>query len=147
MTLHKFRRTITSTNKLLRHTTIASTTPLSIDHNQALSVLLQACPSFRQYWENHVKKRNSKLIYIALGELALHLLKLYKSGETSEFSAVAEAIESLYIYGTPYVKSAITGGLLEIIKINWRYYNVDPAQFYVFLNPISARYWKSIQHH
>jgi hypothetical protein len=124
-----------------------STAPLvtiAIKHNQVMPYLVNACPSFREPLKIFLRETNTRLIYIILGEFAQHLLKLYKHGNTSEFLAVADTIEYLYIHGTNYVKNAITGGFLEVIQYVWHYNNVNPEEFTKYLKPVSARYWQNM---
>jgi hypothetical protein len=144
MARYKFSRISTHANRYRAHISTAPLVTIAIRHNQVMPYLVMACPSFREPLKSFLRKTNTRLIYITLGEFAKHLLALYKHGNTSEFSAVADTIEYLYIHGTNYVKNAITGGFLEVIQNVWRYNNVNPEEFTKYLHPVSARYWHSM---
>ena len=117
---------------------------MAIEQNQVMPLLLNACPSFTEKWEDYVREEDTALIYLCLGEFARHLLELYRQGEVGEFPAIADAIERLHIEGISYVREAATIGLLEDIQNIWGNNNVDPEQFAKYLKPESAKQWKSL---
>ena len=117
---------------------------MSIDQNQVMPLLLNACPSFTEAWEAYTHEEDATLIYNCFGLFAQHLLRLYHRGEVCEFSAVADAIERLCVDGTPCVKEAATIGLLEDIQNYWSNNNIDPGQFAKYLKPESTKQWKSL---
>jgi hypothetical protein len=53
-------------------------------------------------------------------------------------------IERLHVEGDSYVREAATIGLLESIQNQWGNNGVDPENFFPFLLPESARWWKSL---
>ncbi|MBI3188484.1 MAG: hypothetical protein HYZ31_11555 [Gammaproteobacteria bacterium] len=91
-----------------------------------------------------IRRTNTRLVHVVLGEFARHLIQLYKNNDVSEFQEIADAIEILYIRGTDYNREALTGGLLETIKCHCVCNNLDPEQFAKFLKPLSIRHWKSM---
>lgn len=107
-------------------------------------MLLNACPSFRQTWEASLKRSDTALLYISLGEFARHLRELYLINKVDEFTAVAAVIEKFHLDGTPYVKEAASIGLLEAIQNAWRNNSLDPEEFVKYLKPESAKWWKSL---
>ena len=89
-----------------------------IREGQAMSLLLEACPSFRprrEEWRADPVFEEG-LLHVELGEFAHHLVGLLKSGSTDEFAAVFAVIERLQLEGAPYVQNAAIVGLLEGIQ-------------------------------
>lgn len=115
-----------------------------ITGEQVIPLLLEACPSFRPAWEEHLKKHNEPLLYVALGGFARHLLELHCGNQTDRFPAICRAIERLQIEGDSYVREAATIGLLEGIQNVWRN-DEDPELFVQYLLPESARWWRSLK--
>jgi len=117
---------------------------MAIEQHQVMPMLLNACPSFRETWEASLKRSDTALLYISLGEFARHLRELYIIDNVNEFPAVATVIENLHVNGTPYVKEAASVGLLENIQNSWRNNGIDPEEFAKFLKPESKKWWKSL---
>ena len=140
MARHKLSKVSSHTASYRTHLSATPPVSVTIKHNQVMPYLVKACPSFREPLKIFLRKKNTRLIHITLGEFAYHLLKLYKQGNTSEFPAVADTIEYLYIHGTQYVKNALTGGFLEVIQNVWHYNNVNPHEFTKYLKPVSNRF-------
>lgn len=112
-----------------------------IEKQQITSLLLEACPSFKKTYEAFDDK---DLNYAVAGELAHHLLDLYKNNKTEEFSKLARLIEEFHTKGDSYVKEYATIGILEDIQNVWGNNKTDPEKFAVFLLPVSLKYWKSL---
>ena len=144
MARHKFKKLTNYCNTLLIHQSIAPLLYMAVDHQQIIPYLIRACPSFARPMKRFIRRTNTKLVYVVLGEFARHLIQLYKNNDLNEFQDVADAIEILYIRGTDYSKEALTGGLLETIKFHCINDNIDPEQFAKFLKPLSIRHWKSM---
>lgn len=115
-----------------------------ITKQRVIPMLLEACPSFRPVWEEHLRDNGEEILYVALGDFARHLLDLFQAGEAETFPGVAQVIERLHVEGDPYVREAATIGLIEDIQNVWGNNNVDPEVFFPFLLPESARWWKSL---
>jgi hypothetical protein len=47
-----------------------------------MPLILEACPSFQETWD---KSDDQDLLYVVMGDLARHLLTLYRSDRTDEF--------------------------------------------------------------
>src|SRR5262245_23312907 len=115
-----------------------------ITRDQVIPLLLEACPSFQELWEEHCRDHDEVLLYVALGDFARHLLGLHLKGCTDAFPAVAGAIEQLHVEGDQFVREAATIGLLEGVQNNWEHGGVDPELFASHLHPVSARWWQSL---
>jgi hypothetical protein len=118
-----------------------------ITRQQMLPILVDACPSFAQKWEDHKVDYYDEvdfLPYIALGEFAAHMIDLQVDSYTTEFENIFEVIERLYTEGEHYVKEAATVGLLEGIQNIAANRGLDPDIFFKYLKPVSAKWWKSL---
>ena len=111
---------------------------------QVVPMVLDASPSFRQVWEEHLHDNGEEITYVALGDFARHLLELFQAGKTETFPDEAWVIERLHVEGDPYVREAATIGLLEGIQNVWGNSSIDPELFFPVLLPESARWWKSL---
>lgn len=117
---------------------------MTIEQHQVMPMLLNACPSFNETWQASLKRSDTAMLYISLGEFARHLRELYLVNKVSEFTAVAAVIEKFHLDGTPYVKEAASIGLLEAIQNAWRKNNLDPEDFVHYLKPESLKWWRSL---
>jgi hypothetical protein len=108
-------------------------------------LLLEACPSFREKWEEHrASYKCETLLYLDLGELARHLVALYHTGQIQEFPAVFALVERLHPQGDEYVREAATIGLLEGIQNTAQHNGLDPEGFVSCLEPDSAKWWQQL---
>lgn len=115
-----------------------------IQQDEAMPLLVEACPSFQKKWLEHVQEHGNELPYAAAGAFAEHLLALYQANDLSSFAAVAAAIERLHIHGSPWVKEFATIGVLEGIQNVWSHSPTDPESFARFLLPESRRWWEGL---
>ena len=104
-------------------------------------MILKACPSFQETWD---KSDDQELLYVVMGDLARHLLELYQTGRTDEFTPLCETIEDLHANGNSYVRELATIGILEAIQNVWGHTETDPEEFYRFLLPESRKWWKEL---
>jgi hypothetical protein len=112
-----------------------------IKKEQVVQLVLDACPSFRETLSN---SKDRDLLYVVAGDLARHLLELYRVGKAEEFIAVAKMIEQLHLDGDPYVNELATIGFLEGIQNGWANNGEDPETFFQFLLPESRKRWKAL---
>jgi hypothetical protein len=125
---------------------VAATILQVIAKEQVMSLLLGACPSFREPWEAYVAEPDYEddVRYLHLAEFARHVVGLMKAGTTEEFPAVFEVVESLHIDGDAYVRESATIGLLEGIQLQAGHSGIEPEKFLPFLRPISTRWWEEL---
>ena len=109
-----------------------------INREQVIPLIVEACPSFRQVLSQSDDK---DLPYVVLGDLARHLLGMYRAGQTNEFCILCELVERLHLDGDPYVKELATIGFLEGIQNVWANNGEDPENFCRFLLPESRKWW------
>ncbi|MBA3526227.1 MAG: hypothetical protein H0T82_04825 [Sphingomonas sp.] len=131
--------------------------PERIDWNNMMQPLLVACPSFRPVWMEfltewednpilHEEEPQGKLpLYLALSDLANHLIEKLERGETETFPAVFEVVESWHLLGTHEVQEAATIGLLEDLTSEGRYATMGPEDFAPWLGPETRRWWEEIK--
>jgi hypothetical protein len=118
---------------------------MRITKEQVMPLLLAACPSFTEKWEEHHAFYDGEdLLYVDFGEFAHHLVELHKTNRVGELPAAFEIIERLHLEGDDYVKEAATIGMLEGIQNVAGNLNVDPEVFAVYLKPESAKWWRQL---
>jgi hypothetical protein len=112
-----------------------------IEEDQVIPLILTACPSFQEEWN---KCEHRELLYGVMGDLARHLLALYRKGRTEEFGPLCKAIETFHTDGSLSVQNLATIGILEGIQNVWGNNDEDPEHFYEFLLPESRKWWKKL---
>ena len=111
---------------------------------QAIPLLLEACPSFEAEYEAHCAECGNDLPYVAAGDFARHLLALHQSGQLEALSNAARAIERLHTEGDAWVREFATVGVLEAVQNAWSHSTVDPEEFVCYLGPASKRWWQGL---
>jgi hypothetical protein len=119
-----------------------------IAKDDMMPVLLDACPSFAPAWGEFLAEwrgEDDQPLYLALGDLARHLIGLVERGETAELPAVSGVVERWHLEGDEYVRTAATVGLLEDLQ-NWNLHEhgTEPSQFRAMLGPESLRCWDEL---
>ncbi len=115
-----------------------------INQPEVIPILLEACPTFKTAWQEHVHEYGEDLLYVAAGTFARHLLALKNEGDLCCFPHVAAAIERFHREGSPWVKEFATIGLLEGIQNVWPHHEPDVEYFSRYLGEESLRWWKSL---
>ena len=118
--------------------------PEMILKEEILPMLVKACPSFNNKWQEHKQEYNDEedfLPYIALGDFARHLIELHQQNSISEFEEVFEVIEKLHNEGDGFTRVAATAGLLESLQ-NIAGANAD--DFVKYLKPESLKWWNEL---
>jgi hypothetical protein len=112
-----------------------------------MDVLIAACPTFRADWEAfryHWQDEPDLPYYVALGDLARHLIGLLELGDHAALTEAFRAIERLLIEGDAYVQEAAALGLLENLQNSGLHRTTEPAQFSPYLLPASAKTWNQL---
>lgn len=112
-----------------------------IKKEDVISLLIDACPSFKEPLE---KSDNEDLLYVVMGDLASHLLVLYRQKTTEEFASLCNVIERLHTDGDGYVRELAAIGFLEGIQNVWGNQGEDPNEFCQYLLPDSLKWWKEL---
>lgn len=121
----------------------------AIPRERMFEPLLVADPSFQPAWERFVDDwRDEKVelpLYLALCDLARHLIGKLAAGDTQAFPAVFEAVERWHIEGDPYVQEAATIGLLEDLQNEGLHQTTQPVDFESWLRPVSRKFWQRVE--
>jgi hypothetical protein len=110
--------------------------------------LLEVCPSFMPKWQEFLHKWRDEVdlpLYVALSDLARHLIELVEREETKELPEVVRVVERWHLEGDDYVREAATIGLLEDLQnLNLHQGKTTPDQFRAMLKPESIREWDEL---
>ena len=116
-----------------------------ITRDQMMPLLIEACPSFRGPGEEFLAYWADETEYLALAELASHLIDLLERHNTESVAGIFDVVERLHLDGDSYVREAATVGLLEDLQNLNLYKTAKPKQFEPFLGVESKRWWKKVQ--
>jgi hypothetical protein len=120
-----------------------------IDRTQMMEPMLRACPSFQGAWDKFLAdwKDSGKDLpyYLALSDLARHLVAMLEQGDTRSFEKIFDIIERWHTEGDDYVREAATVGLLEDLQNANLYSSGSPEGFRPYLRAHSLRWWEKVQ--
>jgi hypothetical protein len=116
-----------------------------ITKTDVVPMLLKASPSFQAVLDGRKDCGNDEPIYGLLGDFSLHLLKLDEGNRTTEFPAIARAVECFFQDGDQATKEITTIGLLENIQNIWANNQADPEQFASYLLPEGRNWWSELK--
>jgi hypothetical protein len=71
--------------------------------------LLEACPSFQAAWDAFLlewSEETDKPIYLALAELARHLISMLAAGDASDLTRAFAGVERWHLEGDAFVREA-----------------------------------------
>jgi hypothetical protein len=117
------------------------------DRSNMFEPLLRADPSFHGKWQTFQEEYRSDdelPLYLALSELARHLIEDLETGNTHRFDAVFNVVERWHIEGDPYVKEAATVGLLEDLQNGHLHRKTLPDDFLPWLQPETLVWWTKV---
>jgi hypothetical protein len=112
-----------------------------------LPLFVAAVPSFLPSWQAFVsewKDEPPPPLYLALSDLARHLIDELSRGEITHFPVVFGLVERCQAHGDPYVQEAVTIGLLEDLQNRNLHVTTAPSDFEVWLAPKSKAAWESL---
>jgi hypothetical protein len=119
-----------------------------IGKNDMFDPMLAACPTFVPAWRAFLNdwehSKEGLRYYLALDDLARHLVEQLHAGATKHFEAVFDVVERWHCEGDPYVKEAAPIGLLEGIQNISLNSGIDPRRFEFWLKPESKRWWDKL---
>jgi hypothetical protein len=121
-----------------------------ISKRDMLPLLVQSCPSYADRWQEgcqdaFLDEEGRLLDYVALGDLAHHLVALMLADNLGEFSGVFAVVERLHVEGDSYVREAATIGLLEGIQNIAENAGLDKTLFLRWLGPESRKGWDQLE--
>jgi hypothetical protein len=112
-----------------------------------IPLMLEACPSFEPKWREFLdywREEPDPPLYLALSELARHLIDKLARKDTATFPMVFAVVERWHREGNPYVAEAATVGLLEDLQNTNLHKETEPEQFRPWLLPESAKWWDKL---
>lgn len=125
-----------------------------IDRSQMFAPLLEVDPSFEQRWRDFLGDYADEpelRLYIALGELADHLIQCLRRGDIDSFPGIFQTVERWHTEGDEYVSEAASIGFLESLQNqlggNERTKNcegVRASDFEPWLGPETRRWWEKL---
>lgn len=119
-----------------------------ITKHSMMEPMLEACPSFRATWESFLEEwaeDGDPPLYLALADLARHLIKMLQEGHVEPFARVFAVVERWHTEGDRFVAEAATVGLLESLQnLDLHQDGTQPEQFREHLLPVSERWWKAL---
>jgi hypothetical protein len=131
-----------------RSTSWADSRTAMIVRSGMMQLLLDACPSFQPQWQAFIdewKDEHELPLYLALGDLAHHLIAMLAAGDTARFPEIFAVVERWHVEGDAFVREAATIGLLEDLQNDGLHEGTDPTQFEQFLLPESRKWWRKLE--
>ena len=120
----------------------------ALTREQMFEPLLRADPTFRAAWEAFLAQWEGAADlphYVALGDLARHLIAQLEHGETNYFPAVFAVVERWHRDGEHYVREAATVGLLEGLQKTDLHKKTKPSDFEPWLGVETRRWWTKLE--
>jgi len=116
--------------------------------------MLVACPSFVPQWDAFLTEwvgnpvlldggDGSLPIYLALSDLANHLIAKLERGATEDFPSVFRVVERWIGEGDAYVSEAAVLGLVEDLS-GPRYTSASPEDMKAWLGPQARQGWDEV---
>ena len=105
-------------------------------------VLLEVDPTFQPVWDAFLDKWRDQIelpLYLALGDLARHVVGKLASGRTDELLQIFTVVERWLANGDELVQEAATIGLLEDLQNLNLHKSTSPDQLKQWLGPLAAR--------
>ncbi|MER9232121.1 hypothetical protein NKI56_08460 [Mesorhizobium sp. M0622] len=119
----------------------------TFDGSNMFEPLLLADPSFRREWDkfqDEWRNETEEPLYLALSELALHLIHNLELGETDRFGDIFDVVERWIVEGNRYVREAAIVGLLEDLQNANLHRSTQPDHVKPWLRPQSAIWWTKL---
>ena len=109
--------------------------------------LLEACPTARPAWNEHVAWWNSedRGIYNDVAVFARHVVSSLKCRDTREFDAFFGVLEDLLVTGDPDTRAVAVNGLIEDLQNIASHEPPGYQAFERWLHPTSRRAWADVE--
>lgn len=125
-----------------------------ITNSDMFTPLLEADPTFEPRWQDFVADYADEPelpLYIALGELADHILERQQRGDTLGFDKIFDVVERWHREGDAYVSEAASIGFLESLQNRLggndraeSVRGVRASDFEPYLGPETRRWWEKL---
>ncbi|HEX9061059.1 MAG TPA: hypothetical protein VF941_12840 [Clostridia bacterium] len=116
--------------------------------DNVMTLLVDACPSFKNKWEEHLQdiwdRTSETILYTDFSELARHLSSLVENNHFEEFPAIFEIVEQLVIEGDSFVQEAVVVGLIEDFQNNLLSKRYELSLIDRFLKTETKKYWVKV---
>lgn len=112
-----------------------------------MPLLLRVCPSFEGKWREFLddwRDEPDPPLYVALSDLARHLINMLARNETASFPQIFAVVERWHLEGDSYVSEAATVGLLESLQNTALHDGTTSEQFRQYLKPASIKWWDKL---
>ena len=110
--------------------------------------LLEADPSFSDKWRAFVEEwpdeQDDLPQYLALSDVARHLIRRLEASDVANFDAVFDVVERWHVEGDAYVREAASLGLLEDLQNGYLHETTQPSDFEKWLRPTSRIWWDKL---
>lgn len=119
----------------------------TIERSNMFEPLLEADPSFGETWEcfkEEYRPSDELPLYLALSDLARHLIQKLEAGDTGRFDAVFDVVERWHVDGDPYVQEAATIGLIEDLQNANLHHETRSEDFLPWLRPVTSLWWAKV---
>lgn len=110
-----------------------------------MPVVLEACPEFRQAWEEHLSGTLGHVgVYIDLGEFASFVVESFENKNIALVGRAFDAVEKLLTEGDHETDECVTLGFIESLqnRASGKPYGMDA--FLPFLGPRSQQSWNDL---
>lgn len=132
---------------------LAESGPSLFSIDQMMPLMLAACPSFQEHWDTFYKedvveqsKGDQQLpetlpLYLAVHDLAHHLIRRLESGHTTEFDSVFKVVEKWIVEGSESVRAVAIQGFLEDLLLPHFYFISRPTELLRWVGPRTYKWW------
>jgi hypothetical protein len=83
--------------------------------------------------------------YLALADLARHLVARLEAGDTARFDAIFDVVERWHVDGDAYVREAASIGLLEDLQNGNLHRTTRPEDFAPWFKPVTRKWWGFVE--
>jgi len=119
-----------------------------ISRQDMFDVLLDVDPTFQPVWDAFADKWRDQIelpYYLALGDLARHVVGKLESAQTSDLQQIFAVVERWLAEGDELVREAATIGLLEDLQNPKLHKTTSPDQLKQWLGPLAATQWTEVE--
>ncbi len=114
---------------------------------QVVPLLLEACPTARSSWEDHLAwwKGENAGPFNDVSVFAHHVVDSYSKGLTAECAPLFATVERIIEEGDEQARELATIGVLEDIQVVSTHHSFGPQVFVQWLGPRSRDAWDQIE--
>lgn len=123
-----------------------SPTNLMLNKGDIVPLMLKACPSVKDAWQEHLKFWEGKKAgdYNDIAVFAHHIVECYVQNKTKEIDDAFETIEQLIKDGSEEIRSIVVVGFIEDLQNIASHDDFGYKVFEPYLRPASRQGWNDI---